>query len=960
MTKNVMTIHAGVDFIRALSDGLLQRMKDNPFHLSDYHIYLPTRRACTLLRNQCLNALNNRAVLLPTMCPLGDVDDTEFYFTDADINPDIPPALSPLRRKILLTRLIRARDESMPYDQATQLATALAQLLDEVQINRQNFDKLSTLVQEQDLAQHWQQTVAFLEILVTEWPKILAEEGCLDPIDRRNRVMETQIAAWRTNPSTHPIIAAGSTGSQPVTADFLDAIASLPQGSVILPGLDCDLDEEAWQAIEDTHPQHALKDLLAHMKLERKDIKPWPYSNNQSNIARHRLIQQATLSTNVTDSWRDLSPTTIPPEAMHGLSRLEVNHMQEEAQAIALILRATLETPDKTAALVTPDRGLAERVSCLLKRWGVEANDSSGTPLATKPIGAFLLAVLKAAKPEATSIDWLSLLKHPLAAFGKSTAECRQQSRQLEIHTWRTDRPQDSDWLEFIKQQTSQLTKFWSTKRPLRGWIDAHTAVAVALASTDTEKGETRLWIDENGEKATEWLSLLRSATHDFPSLTGGDYALLIAELMQDVTCRPSFGYHPRLSILGLLEARLIQADVMILGGLNEGTWPPQITADPWMSRPMRKNFGLPVPEYRIGLAAHDFVQFINAPEVVLTRSRRSGNAPMVPSPFLLRLETVLRALGYSDKKKDSLKSQTPWIEWARMLDEPPAAAIWPNAAPEPRPPLEARPKTLSVTEIGTWQRNPYALYAKHILRLRKLDPLDAAIDASDRGQMIHSALEDFTKAFPDQLPPDAFDQLIAIGKKYFAAFAEHPEVNAFWWPRFETVAAWFVHFEMERRGEGIKVLHAEASGNIMLDDFILKGRADRIDRLPDGTLAIIDYKTGAAPNDADVQQGIEPQLPLLGLIATKGGFTAIPPSATSELSYWKLSGGRKAAETRLIKGDMKTLIEKSEVGLRNLIAVFDNSQMPYQAVPNPALAPRNDDYAHLARLREWGRTEGE
>jgi ATP-dependent helicase/nuclease subunit B len=441
--------------------------------------------------------------------------------------------------------------------------------------------------------------------------------------------------------------------------------------------------------------------------------------------------------------------------------------------------------------------------------------------------------------------------------------------------------------------------------------------------------------------------------------LSGEDYSALFAGLLRAEVTRPLYGQHPRLSILGPLEARLIQADLTILGGLNESVWPAEAPHDPWMSRPMRKTFGLSAPERRIGLAAHDFVQLAAAPEVVLTRARRAGNAPMVPSRFILQIETVLRALGYSDDTRDALQPALPLAAWARMLDEPPPTEYGTAPKPEPRPPLAARPRQLSVTDIGVWQRNPYAIYAKHILKLRKLDPLEPAIDAADRGILIHEALDRFVKKYPKALPADALDELLGIGHELFKALDRHPEARAFWWPRFADIAAWFVEEERRRRSEGISVVRAEATGRMEIDTFTLCGRADRIDRQTDGGLEIIDYKTGSVPKKDDIARGLEPQLPLLALIASQGGFEGVPASAVSAAGYWRLQGAGAREKPQAID-DIQTLAREAGEGLAHLVKIFADPKTPYQAIPKPGRRPRYDDYAHLARLAEWGRIMGD
>lgn len=963
--KSVYTIPPDVPFVDALMHGMLREAKSDPLVFADSLILLPTRRACLHLREAFRRHMNGKAMLLPRMQPIGDLDEDEIYFAGTNINPDIPPAITPLRRQLLLAQMIVRKESGMPLDHAAKLAEALAHLLDEVQNERRDFTGLEELVIEKELAAHWQETVKFLHILTDAWPKVLAEEGCIDPVDRRNRVLAAQTAAWRTKPPAGRVIAAGSTGSMPATAEMLDVIAQMPNGAVILPGLDQQLPEDAWQTLQESHPQFGMKQLLQQFGVHRADVKLWNHALSP-RATRVRLLNESMRPADVSDEWRHLSTADIPSEALQGLARLELDYPQEEARAIALLMRSTLEKPCKTAMLVTPDRTLAERVSLLLNRWNIRVNDSGGTPLAATPTGGFLIDLLVAASPDANPIDILSLLKHPLAAFGTSTTEFRAKARQIEIDLWRTSRITDAvRWaesaqaLQHIQEMLQPLSTTWAKPLSFVERINAHRQLAERIATSDRETGSARLWHGEEGEAAATWLDDLATASQNFPSLAGADYRELFSTLSRTVTIRPAWGLHPRLGILGPLEARLIHADLVILGGLNEGAWPPEAAVDPWMSRPMKKDFGLPLPERRVGLSAHDFVQLASAQDVVMTRSLRMEGAPSVPSRFILQLETVLRSLGYTTSTKDALAPNLPWQSWAQALDEPPTPMIKPCAPPEPRPPAENRPLQLSVTEISTWQRNPYAIYARHILQLSKLDPLERDIDASDRGTIIHEALESFLIQYPKNLPDNALDELLKIGARAFAAYKDYPEMRVFWWPRFERIAAWFVETERERREKGIVVLGSEARGRMALENFTLKGRVDRMEKQPDGTFGIIDYKTGSIPSQAEVQAGIEPQLPLLALIAQAGGFEGLSAGTVSELAYWRLSGGRDGSNIKALKQEqIEALTQKARKGLEQLIAQFANPDMPYRAVPRPGLQPRYDDYAHLARLKEWGRTE--
>jgi ATP-dependent helicase/nuclease subunit B len=945
--KNIFTIEPHLPFLDTLAGELWRQTNGDGFLLSKHLVLLPTRRACRHLGASFAKIAAGKPLLLPRMQPLGDIDEEEIAFADEN-GFDLEPAIAPLKRLMLLTQQVQTRDPDMSWDQAAQGAEALARFLDQIQIEQCDINKLPTLVDTDELAEHWQQTVAFLDIVTKNWPLILAEEGCLDPATRRNAVLKIQADLWLRNPPSFPIIAAGSTGSVPATGTLLNVIASLEKGAVILPGLDRTLDNEAWDEIDETHPQNSMKNLLKRMNVKREDVKD--FGPAPSFSPRTKLISEAMRPAGLTDAWRALAGK-LDRKAISGLTSLTLDHPQEEAQVIALRLRSLLETPDKVAAFVTADRSLALRVAALLRRWNIDVDDSGGTPLAFLPLGAFLDLILTAASPYAGYTDLLALLKHPLAACGLNPAACRKEAREAEI---RVRNLEEEDFQE-IKKILRPLTDLWSRPYTLSDHIKTHIEVAEKLAASDTQSGAMRLWQGEHGEEIAAWMNEWRFDTDGFPPFSGRDYAALFGSLSSTKTIRSTRQTHPRLSILGPLEARLISADLIVLGGMNEGMWPPDAGFDPWMSRPMRKKFDLPSPEFRIGLSAHDFGRLACAEEVFITRSLRSNGTPTVPSRFLLQIEAVLRAAGLSDEGTDTLLPQEPWRQWAHALDEP--EIIKACERPQPIPPLEARPTTLSVTEITTWLRNPYAIYAKHILKLKKLEELDAELDASDRGIMIHNALEKFTRAYPDTLPADAEVKLLEIGRTLFANDHGNPRVKAFWWARFIDIADWFCNEERMRRLATKHFIKSEPKGKITVEGLTLTGRADRIDRAADGSLSIIDYKTGATPSKAEVLSGLEPQLQLLALIMASGGFTDIQAAVVHSLEYWILKGGSSGCDIRSFSKEIPELTQEAEAGLKKLIDAFKDPETPYEAVPKPRLQPRHNDYVHLSRLAEWGRT---
>jgi ATP-dependent helicase/nuclease subunit B len=973
----VYTIPPGVPFVDALAGRLLASSAGHPLALSRITILLPTRRAVRSLREAFLRLGGGKPLLLPRMAPLGDIDEEALGFVAEETSPgaaalDVPPAISELRRRLLLAELI-LKLGGRAAEQAVALAAELARLIDQVETERLGFENLAGLVPAR-YARHWQITLEFLRIVTEHWPKVLAAEGAIDPAARRNRLIEAQTALWRKRPPRDPVIAAGSTGSIPATADLLALVATLPTGQVVLPGLDRHTDAAAWDELEPSHPQYGLKRLLERIGIERREVEDWPCDGIAATPpSRAALIAEALRPAGSTDAWRGLAGS-IPRAALDGLRRIDCPTPSEEAGVIALIMRESLDTPGRRAALVTPDRALARRVAVALERWGIEVDDSAGVPLDVTPPGVFLRLVAAAAAEAFAPLALVALLKHPLATGGMSPGAFRHQARLLERRLLRGPRPgagiaglraalggvEDREYGKIIAKLIDRLERalgafaalLEGTALDAPGLVRAHAAAAEALAASDELSGAERLWAGEAGEAAAAFVAELVQAAARFPKLAGNTYPAFLASLLAGPVVRPRYGRHPRLAIWGPLEARLQHADLLILGGLNEGTWPAEPPVDPWMSRPMRGDFGLPEPERRIGLAAHDFAQACAGPQVVLTRALKVEGTPTVPSRWLLRLDNLLRATGLAWDTAEAAR----WLAWQRALDEtggPPQ----PTEPPAPRPPVAARPRRLRVTEIETWMRDPYAIYARRILRLEPLDPLDADPGAAERGSFIHRALDLFLRRYPKKLPADAVERLLALGAEAFGPALERPGVRAFWWPRFERVAQWFVANERERRAL-VAASHSEVRGTLTLPGpagpFTLVGKADRIDRLEAGGLAIIDYKTGTTPTAAEVAAGFAPQLPLEAAMAAEGAFHEVPAGEVRELAFWRLSGGAPAGEERPLSGDPAALARAAMDGLKRLIAAFDDPATPYAARPRPDWAPRYSDYEHLARIKEW------
>jgi len=974
------TISPDRPFLATLARGLVDLAEGDPLRLSRITVLLPTRRAVRALREAFLRLTGEGSdpgapLLLPRMRPIGDLDSDELILGDGgadDATLAIPPAIPDLRRRLLLTQIVLAWSESedeppLLPGQAASLAEALARLLDTVATEGADFTRLRELAPD-DLAVHWQTVLQFLDLLPRRWPAILAAEGALDPADRRNRLIERQAALWRRAPPPYPVIAAGLTGGIPTLTGLLGVVAGLSRGAVILPGLDRSCTAAEWEAVacDPAHPQYLLAQLLSALEASPADVRDWPEPPTLQSGREHRLrlVAQALRPAALTDAWRRLDPA--PGDAVTGIARYDCASPQDEAVTVALLLRRKLETPGATAALVTPDRELARRVAAELRRWGIDIDDSAGLPLNRTPPGAFLRLVLELAESRLAPVPLLAALKHPLAAGGYAPEIFRERARRLEGKI-RGPRPAPDlaglrsalgaaapELLIFVDRLETclgALPGMLESESVTVGEVAVvHIAAAECLAETAEETGVARLWGEAAGEVAARFCHELIDAARDFPELPGRHYPALFEALAESAVVRPAFGRHPRLAIWGLVEARLQQADLVVLGGLNEGTWPGDPAFDPWMSRQMRQEFRIAVPERAIGIAAHDFVQALGAPEIALTRAARREGVPTVPSRWLLRLDTVLRAVGL-----DGVLQPDPEIEGAAASrDQPRHHRPSPLAAP--CPPLSARPRKLSVTQIETWRRDPYAIYSRHILRLRALEKLDADPDRSDLGNAIHAALAQFVRRHPRELPESAAAELCRIGAAEFGPLLSRPGVWAFWWPRFERIAGWFVAEEARRRG-GLADSLSERKGYLTIaapaGPFTVTAIADRIDRLDSGGLILIDYKTGSLPSRPEIDNAIAVQLPLEGAIARDGDFDGVSGVPVA-LEHWRLSGGEPAGQ-RSPLGDVDPgeLIDRVVAIVTALIERFDDPATPYPPVPQRRWAPRYSDYRQLERLDE-------
>ncbi len=1021
----LFSIPPGAAFLPTLAQSLLDgrlipdfRFDGDPLALADVTIYVPTRRAARELRSVFVEKAKGGSAILPTIRPLGEFDEDEALFAPEGAGEiDLAPPIAAIDRLLLLAPLVRSWKRRLPAHvaslfeeeivvpasaaDAVWLARDLAGLMDEIETEGSDWARLHDLVSG-DLANWWQVTLDFLDIVMTAWPNLLAELDRSNPAAHRNALIRLEAERLRQRPPQGPVIAAGSTGSIPATAELLSAIARLPRGAVVLPGLDRGMDERSWSLISADvqpaavlgHPQYGLAKLLKKIGLLRADVEE--IGAIEPGLAvRDALVAHALLPAETTDAWAGQRAGVSEADvesAFAGVTLLEAASERDEAVAIALALRKAIAEPGHEAALVTGDRNLARRVSAELLRFGIQANDSGGTPLANTPPGALLRLMLQAAFRPGDPVSVLSLLKHPLLSLGLGRGAVRHAAETIELVALRggTGRPDVAHLGTLFEDRLAGLAgesrkPFWEARLTERRLTDARAVLArldEALAPLVAFRGETEvelsaivratvtvlealgrstdgslaeLYGGEAGEKLADLLRGLVAATAPF-SFAADEWPDVAEALVAPEVVKPAHGGDGRVSIWGALEARLLSVDTLIVGGLNEGVWPRKAQADRFMSRLMKTGIELEPPERRIGQSAHDFQMALGTPRVILTRSARSGDAPAVPSRWLQRIltfagqgaATAMRARGEE------------LLGWARALDAGPQISF--AERPQPKPPVDARPRHFSVTEIETLRRDPYAIYARRILKLLKLEELVRDPGAAERGTLFHDIMQRFTTSGIDPSADTALAVLLDAGRAAFDEANLPEDVRAVWWPRFEELAENIIAWERSR-ALGTKARHPEARAEktpVGASGVTLAGYADRVDLLAAGMADIIDYKTGSSPSKAQAHTLLAPQLALEGALLKRGAFHELGKLEPADLAFVRFKPNGEVFEESILDYNRKPrpagdLAEEAWRRLEELLQHYNRAETGYLSRALPFREGETDgDYDHLARVLEW------
>jgi len=1022
---------------------------DDPLALENITLILPTQRAIKSLRNVFMHEIDMNACILPRMIALGGLDtQQEVILEGADIDylngiMDIPPAIPQHLRILILAKLIQswaqkvsqqdmdaihnslralAPQEGAEEEQAEEaiyligsspndamaLARKLAQVMDIFEHFGLAGEAMVALLPE-EYQSHWQVVAEFLTLMNAKWPTILASIGYITPVARQVQLMDRLALRIEKEQMAGPVIMVGSLGEQPVTRRLIKSISRLQNGYIVIPGLDRFSPQNHWLAEQDgihvtaSHPQHALSQLMAYLDLQPSDFLPLSYADKFDKQGLDYILSMALAPAGHTEDWAKQEAQ----EKVYSFSAPFKNHILIEAPddalqatAIAMVMAQSVqEIPQEgiiqQTALVTPDRGLARRVSIELKRWGLEVDDTAGMKMLSTPAGIFFRLIAEVVSQEFSSTALLALLKHPLMSIGAQVYETRLLIRELEISILRG--PKIGSGLDIIfsiiereKQKAKDkddhkkldifvsLIDFLQALKnifmPFQGFeigaqkydmtvlLNAHLQV---VRTVEEIRAAEPLFQYEDGIALTQEIEAVRDALLIAPfEVTLKQYPQALCQLMEERPVRTRRPKHPHLFIMGPLEARLHHFDTVIVAGLNEGTWPRDVTSDPWLSRPMRRDLGLPTPEFEIGLSAHDWCQTFSADQMIFSRSLKVDNSPTVASRWLQRLLTILPKTHVDNMqhKGREILQQASALTLSKHKQEQVRSA--------PTPPVHLRPDYYSVTTIEKLAEDPYSVFARHILKLNKLSALDEAPHMGDRGLLYHSILDEYYQDYWSKTRQHNKQELITIAEKYFEIYDPFPAVKALWWPRFLVIADWLIEME-NKESKKLKAIWTEIKGTMVMplseDHKVTIGaRADRINIVEGNKVEIIDYKTGQEPKEKDMFNGTKVQVPLEALIAKSGGFDlGLPyPIILEGMGHYLLKGRDDEDQAKWVrpydkKGqpihkEFDQNLEDVRARVATLINASLQADWSYHVAINYDPDPDKMPYLHLSRMEAW------
>lgn len=997
---NIYNISPRYSFLDVLAKYIIETAKEQNLNIANDLILLPTRRSCRYIKDIFLKLNNNEASLLPTIRSLGDIDENGIAILDYEnegLEVGLPDAISSIERNLILSSMVKIKMKDLSDEQTYSLAVDLAHLMDTVEMEELNFANLKNIVSD-EYSEHWQETLEFLKIVTEEYPKVLTSYNRLNPIARKVKLIEKQIEFWKKYPHKGRIFAGGSTGSLVPIAKMLKTIANMENGFLILPGLDKTISDSDFEiltsdlTLNQNHPQYGLLKLIKGLNLKVSDIPELPLYEDYETSPQSREILSSyiMLSTQMGDSWEILRTSKkFNQDALEGVSEITFDDENEEVLGLAMLLRKSIEEKKKTL-LITPDRKIAKSVSNKLKKWNIVVDDSAGIPASDTITGNYYLLILKMIYDDFSPYSILAVLKHKYTHLGYSKKKLEEITKLFEIEVLRlygniknlediekilnlpssslakkfprynskspkqSPSPEVLNLIKKIKELTDNFSSLMKSKEKynLYDLLVKHIKLVESFVSSEESNTNNILYSSDLHEQFSlevrnllDSLKQLKEKGDNIDLMTASAYFVFISNYFLSQSLRPTIGTDLNIAIMNSIEARLLPADLYIMAGLNEGTFPSITSDDPWMNRAMKASFGLPLPERKIGLSSHDFVEFFCKKNVIMTHSSKIDKKTTITSRWLSKLSAIKEICEI--KTDDSLSTEVKsWIDNFNIGN----VKRYERPSPKLSKEIRMKPVKFAATEIETFLKDPYEIYAKKFLSLYKQDDINVNNINIEFGNIIHKALDIFIKN-----NYQTTEELLSLMERQISPTMSISQVD-FWLPRFKQIADWFVKSYNENKNIIKKSIVEEQGSFEFVKDFILEAKADRIDVLKDGTLSIMDYKTGSPPAIDKVKNSEAPQLLIETIIAENNGYKNLPKnSKVSELKYIKLKKDDLGKETSINNiCDIEEAVNKLKEDLEKIIKEFRNENTPFYSQPNESKKLSFPNYEHLSRVKEW------
>jgi ATP-dependent helicase/nuclease subunit B len=935
---------------------------------------MPNRRSANALRTVFLEEIESGSRILPSIEAIGDLDEKAIVLSGVDSDSLLEYLKSQKTSLEIGYRLLLLRETMLNYshssiEQAMGLSKELDVFLRDIENYEIDFSKLDNLVGE-DLAIHWQQILDFLKNFGTRWQDLLNKHNIASTYGNRVSSVRFYEKILKKVGLKNPLLMVGNFEPSESTLNLMKTLLKCDNAYLIFKGLENVMTAEECQSIDETHSHFLSEKTLEKLALDKR------------SMVNLRYPEYKTIGN---DSLQSLYISMLPPELTYRwqnndkicelkhIQYIECREIHDELNLIMVyLLDHIAKNGLKNIALVA-NQELSQRLELLLSYWNIPFNNNYGKKFILHGVVRYLMLIVEVYNENYRANKLLSLLKNNFTRFGYDREKLLKniqlfeeyilhngvnrngmESYRVNLRSVENEQTRE-DLTEFFDRIESYFAILDGKNLPLEKLVQNHLQLAEKLAGSVENDGADILWhSEESGEKVRELFygELLLQSKY-FGNSNIADYEYILNFLISERSYSDDYSLYPAVNITSVQEAQLINYDLVIIANLNDGANPMNTPPDPWMSRKMRIDLGLPPRETEIGKSYFNLIQLVAQKKVLLTRSRNVDGTPSIKSRFLQRLETMLHCNGLGLATNEAIvRGFQKYHSFEYNLEN----NIY-KVRPQPKPPVNLRPRNLSATNIDLLNLNPYDIYVKKILALKKTNPLEKENIHARVGIILHSIFERYSRDYEKYRRSGSGALALLVKDTLDHSFANDQLLTELYYDRVLETTRYFIELDERSRKENYSITLEDwnecdlGAGK----NFFLSARIDRMEKL-NNSMRIIDYKTGTAPSKTDIICGWRLQLPVEALILSKSR----PGIDIESLQYWlvkqknckvtEINDGEKMRGTNNIIL-IRELVKKTEEFVMKLVDLFDNEFTGYTATNRNS---HYSDFNHLSRLEEW------